>query len=381
MGFLRRRAEKKAAAACVQTARDSTLLGAMNGYVPLRGAEHRLYEQVRAAVPMIDAALQKIVRLTGGFALECDDKAAQVELERFRAEVKTGACRAGLDAFLERYLDDLLTYGGAAGEIVLTCDGREVYGLYNTPLENLEVLCPETPMDARFYVRTGMGRREAENQGLILYSALNPPAGEVRGVSLLRGLPFIGEVLLRIYECIGKNFERVGNVRFAVTCKPDEAGLDPVAARETAEAIAREWSEAMAAQSAGSVRDFVAVGDVAVKTIGADNQMLDTKAPVDQMLQQIVAKLGLPPFLLGLSWSTTERMSRQQADMLTSELEAYRRLLTPVIQRICGVYLALMGKAAEVRVNWDCINLQDEVEAAQAKLLLAQAENAERKSV
>ena len=379
MGILNRKAAKKTAAACVQTARQNTVLGTLDGFVPLRQSEHRLYEQVRAAVPVIDAALQKIVRLTGGFTLDCPDAAAKRALARFVREVRTGGCQAGLGAFLERYLDDLLTYGGAAGEIVLTRDGKQVYGLYNAPLENLELRCAENPLDARFYIRTGMGRTPAPAPGLLLYSALNPPAGDVRGVSLLRGLPFIGEVLLRIYESIGKNFERVGNVRFAVTCKPDEAGLDPVSARETAQAIAQEWSEAMAAQQNGSVRDFVAVGDVAVKAIGSDCQVLDTKAPVEQLLQQIVAKLGLPPFLLGLAWSTTERMSRQQADMLTSELEAYRRLLTPVVEKICGVFLATNGLAGEVTVNWEPINMQDEVEAAQAQLLLAQAENERRK--
>ena len=35
-----------------------------------------------------------------------------------------------------------------------------------------------------------------------------------------------------------------------------------------------------------------------------------------QILEQLVAKTGLPPFLLGLNWSTTERMSTQQADIL-----------------------------------------------------------------
>ena len=45
--------------------------------------------------------------------------------------------------------------------------------------------------------------------------------------------------------------------------------------------------------------------------------------------------MGIPPFLLGLTWSSTERMSSQQADILTSELEAYRRLLNPVIEKIC----------------------------------------------
>lgn len=64
----------------------------------------------------------------------------------------------------------------------------------------------------------------------------------------------------------------------------------------------------------------MAVGDVSIKVIGADNQWIDTEVPVRQMLEQIVAKLSIPPFMLGLSWSTTERMSKQQADGLTSEL-------------------------------------------------------------
>ena len=50
----------------------------------------------------------------------------------------------------------------------------------------------------------------------------------------------------------------------------------------------------------GAIKDFVAVGDVDIKVIGADNQMIGTEVPVRQMLEQIVAKLGMPPFLLGL---------------------------------------------------------------------------------
>ena len=71
--------------------------------------------------------------------------------------------------------------------------------------------------------------------------------------------------------------------------------------------MASQWADTM--RESGQVKDFVAVGDVDIKVIGADNQALDTQVPVRQMLEQIVAKLGLPPFILGLSWSTTERMS------------------------------------------------------------------------
>ena len=122
------------------------------------------------------------------------------------------------------------------------------------------------------------------------------------------------------------------------------------------------------------MRDFVAVGDVDIKVIGADNQVLDSEVPVRQILEQLVARTGIPPFLLGLSWSSTERMSTQQADMMTSELTAIRRGLEPVVERICELWLALHGYDRRVTVDWEDINLQDLVEEARAELYHEQVE-------
>ena len=120
--------------------------------------------------------------------------------------------------------------------------------------------------------------------------------------------------------------------------------------------------------SSGSVSDFVAVGNVEIRVIGADSPILDTEVPVRQLLEQIIAKLGVPPFLLGLHWSTTERMSKQQADLLTSELERYRSLLTPVLRRILDTHLRLWGRhTAPFAVEWQDISLQDTAELAQAR--------------
>ena len=47
----------------------------------------------------------------------------------------------------------------------------------------------------------------------------------------------------------------------------------------------------------GRVRDFVAVGDVEIKAIGADEQILDSEVPIRQILEQVVAKTGIPPFM------------------------------------------------------------------------------------
>jgi len=87
-----------------------------------------------------------------------------------------------------------------------------------------------------------------------------------------------------------------------------------------------------------------------------------------------VAKTGLQPFLLGLTWSTTERMSTQQADLLTSELWALRRTVEPAMRKICQTYLALEGLDNRVEILWDDISLQDIQQEAQADLYRAQAE-------
>ena len=71
-------------------------------------------------------------------------------------------------------------------------------------------------------------------------------------------------------------------------------------------------------------------------------------------------------------------MSSQQADVLTSELEAYRRVLAPVARKICRTWLALAGYPAQCRVVWDEITMQDEVDHANARYLTARARKLER---
>lgn len=66
-------------------------------------------------------------------------------------------------------------------------------------------------------------------------------------------------------------------------------------------------------------------------------------------------------------------MSTQQADLLTTEITAIRRTLTPVLERICRLWLRMHGYPCRFEVAWDDINLQDEVEEARAELYREQA--------
>lgn len=334
-------------------------------------AESLLYENLRNAVPIVDAALQKIVRLTGGYKVVCGDERMQERLNEFIETVPVGAGGTSLYAFTNAFLDSLLTYGSAAGEMLIGDEG-ELCGLALHGSERFRCVCGGDPRDRRYYLLENGEWQAVQNPRLTLYGTLNATPRNPSGQSLLRGLPCLAAVLMRIYQSIGQNFDRVGNVRYAVTYKPSDSS-EMAFAKERAQQIAKEWSDGMNALRCGEVRDFVAVGDVDIKVIGADNQILDTNVPVRQLLEQIIAKLSIPPFMLGLSWSSTERMSSQQADILTSELEYYRRQLNPVIKRICETFIALNGGDCSVSVEWDNINLQDEAGLAQARLHNAQA--------
>ena len=79
-----------------------------------------------------------------------------------------------------------------------------------------------------------------------------------------------------------------------------------------------------------------------------------------------MAKTGIPPFMLGLNWSSTERMSAQQADLLTTEMTAIRRTLTPALEKICRLWLRMHGYDCPFQVVWEDINLQDLLEEAKA---------------
>jgi len=349
--------------------------GVLAGYVPLKNGEIALYRAIREAVPLVDAAVGKLIRLAGG--VKVTSREGQAELDEFLRTVPTGRGQRGLQSFLDTYLDSMLVCGRGVGEMVADWQNGTIAALLCADPANIELKEGETPLDFAVCVRRESGKvEELPRQDLILFTPFQSEADAPWGVSLLRSMPFLTGVLLKIYQATGTNWERMGNARFSVVYRPGEG--DAPWARERGEEIAREWQNAMQARD-GAVRDFVAVGDVDIKVIGAENQVLDAQVPVRQILEQIVAKTGIPPFLLGLSWSSTERMSAQQADMMTTEITALRRSLTPVVERVCETFLRLRGYSDQLTVDWDDINLQDLVEEARAELYHEQAEDVRRK--
>ena len=330
-----------------------------------------VFNSVRTSVPIIDAALNKLVRLLGSFEVITCDPIAQKPLNTFLKNVKVNSHSSGIDTFIACFFDSMLTYGNAIGEIVLNLEKTDIVALYNSSLKNIQISTTNNPLEPVFLAQHGASFVPVKFPQLILFSALNPKPGQIKGTSILEGLPFITDILLKIYKSIALNFERIGKLKFALNYNPPP-NVDIMNAKSIADSIAKEWAGVMNPPS-GTTKDLIAIGDPDIKVIGSDNQALDTNTPVRQMLEQIVAKTGIPPFLLGLSWSTSERMSKQQAEILTSEIEGYRRIISPTISKIVNFWLKLNGFSQIHQISWNAIHLHDEVESSRAALLAAQA--------
>lgn len=347
-----------------------------NNYSFYSQNQFALFEAMRNSIPIIDAAFEKIKRLIGSFSFSCVNKTAEKFLNNFCNSVQVSAGLNGLSNFICSYLDSLLMFGNSVGEIVFD-ENFNVTALKNFDLNDI-VLKQRNDLDVAVCLKNEDGSiNKPIDSKKILFTALNPPPGKIQGKSILQSLPFVSQILIKIYNAIGENFDRVGNVRFAITYKPGENEIDQAYAKERAELIAKEWTKGMAASKHGQIQDFITIGDVNIKAIGAENQLIDCQIPARQMVEQIVAKLSIPPFMLGLSWSTTERMSEQQAKFLSKELEYYRRLLNPTISKIANTILKTNGFSDKPTIKWDILNFNDQMNAAKTRLFNAQAKHIE----
>ena len=156
------RSEQRAAAAVQVRPVQAHPFRRMDGYVPLHRPEFALYRSIREAIPVVDAAILKLVRLAGGVAVRCGDKAVEERLGEFLRTVPAGWNQRGLQSFLDCYLDCLLTCGRAVGEIVPTSDGREIAAVLCGNVSDIEVREGGSPLEVR------LARREQNGSVTVL---------------------------------------------------------------------------------------------------------------------------------------------------------------------------------------------------------------------
>ena len=122
---------------------------------------------------MLDAAVAKLIRLSGGVEVKCRSSAAQEKLNAFLKTVPCGHGQVGFDSFLSGYLDSLLTYGRAIGEMVVA--GGRLRAVCWGDVTQLEVLEGENPLEMTICGPDRNGRMQPlPYQHLLLFTALHP---------------------------------------------------------------------------------------------------------------------------------------------------------------------------------------------------------------
>ena len=146
----------KSTFAVTQTGNNTHPFYHLSSYMPVTVADTELYRSLREAVPIIDASVFKLIRLIGSFEVKTHDKSAQSGLCNFLKNVNVDGERQGIDAFVGTFFEQLLTYGTAVGEMVLT-NGRFTH-LHNADLKGVSLSHGKSVLDIVISADNGYGR-------------------------------------------------------------------------------------------------------------------------------------------------------------------------------------------------------------------------------
>lgn len=388
----------------------------LNGFVP-REVNPWFLEALRSSLGVLDGAMNRLVAVDGIIDVEGgNDKLVQLIQRELIAGIPVNDLQGGLQAFYAGQGNEQYEQGFTVGEMVFDRRGRELIGLqvadskgvlfmrdrdsgqlqtwYLPPMakaagrrdgtDAVETVLRNTPRELTVAMIQGKGYAQLMPERMI-YSAFNPENGQPYGVSVLRGIEFVSQILLKMHNATGQAWERFGDPVFHVNYKTKNRALKDGALDARRQKLATDLQAALTAKRMGNSADFTtAVGaddDVTVTIIGGDGKVLSIEMPARHMLEQILAKTGLPAWMLGMQFSTAERMADNQAEVVLQESKTRFEARLHGLNRVVETWLrgrGLTWKAGDWKLVQNLPNLRDELKRAQAGFLNAQTELMQR---
>ena len=363
--------------------RDSSLspfASAFASYAPLK---HNigLFRVLREAIPFINVAILKRTKLIGSFGFETfGDEGLKKKLDDFKRNVPVNwPIQRGLDVFLDAKINSTFETGMGFGEIVPTQSLNSVHYLKTCRTEDIRFVQDEVTGAWQYAARREQSLlvEPLPNQDLITYLSFDNRDAHPRGYSILYSLPFVAQVLIRMEKSWENMAFRFGDPTIAMIVKGGK-GDKTADVKGIVEGVTGQWKKINILRKQGQAGDMIGGvgegGDVEFKVIGEGAQITISEISVRTILEQIIANLDLPPFMLGISWSSTERISKDQNDMIVTNVNHERDRISHVLDQIIGKFLIYerdFGKKWEVK--WNEVNLMDEESQAKARMWNAQA--------
>jgi SPP1 gp7 family putative phage head morphogenesis protein len=386
----------------------------------LRKVSGDFYEALREGIPVIDSAIRRLISLNGTVRVIGDNAALVRELEDFVLNVPVNDHQKGIHAFLECFCNEMFEQGFSLPEFVATAamddiaelrvpDSKQILfrrnaagktepwyrhfsgftppgARYNSPGTLVERILTATYGQP---VYLGSGWEEKLNPANKLYFSINNENTDPYGVSIMRSMEFCAKLLMTMQNSLGNVWERFGDPSYHVKYKTNKKDLGGDALETRRQKIQTDFSAAIRAKRGGKSADFVTAlstdAEMEIKVIGAEGQVLELEVPARHVLEQIVSKTNLPAWMLGIYWSTTERMATLEVEAALQDAKVRQLAMLPELIRLFSVFLRLRGrtwksvttsldKPGDWGIVFETPNLRDMVAQAQARFLNAQAD-------
>ena len=337
---------------------------------------------IREMIPFCNVAIVKYCKLVGTFEIDTHgNKRAKQMIDEFLRKVPVNYFDSGFFDWQRQMIDSALELGPGYGEVILTRSLKDIGRLKVARAKDFRFLRKGDRLVLGQMGRHGFQAMEFENQDLIFMLAFDKRQGHPQPYSLFESLPFVTNIFQRILKTVENQLWRVGSPTVIAWVEPGaNANMNDV--KGCASGLRSQMQTAMQNRRMGKVSDIFGAappgGKLHFEFLGGDAHIMDITVPIRTVLEQVVAQTGFPPFMLGLSWSTTERLSTHQNDMIIGTIDGYREALNPIIEQVVGMKFILAGYAGlKWEIKWNAVNLMDEVEQAKARQMTAMAKDKE----
>lgn len=343
------------------------------------------YEFLREAFPIADRAINLLSDLDGWLDVEGDNSALVEEIKEWLFNVSVNETVAGVplqkgvQAFHQSLTSEVHEQGFALGEFVVNKKRNDIINLRVADSKTIKFKRETATAPLLIYqkVKSDASERCLKPDNL-LYLAFNVENQNPYGVPLLRSTEFVAKLLKTIENSELNVFERFGDPAYSLTLKTNK--------RETSDAVDKtktlsdKFKAAIAAKRKGESADFVTVidkdSDLTIKVIGADGQVLEMEYPARYAAEQMIAKTGLPPWIYGFHWATTQNLSDAEVAIVMAGVYYRQGIKMPLFFNLIRTLLLLRGrtwKKGDWSLVWRQVNLYDIYKQAQANFLNAQA--------
>lgn len=377
------------------------------GWIP-RATSPALLEALREAVPVLDGGINRLVTLDGILEVQGGNDRLVAEIEEWSRNTPVNDVEAGLQALYAGLGGEFYEQGIGIAEYVYEPKGRDVVGMRVADSKGIKFVRDGNRM--RIFYRPPAHRADTRADGLGTVEALlrggvtpsiassmlqlgyveldplqlvinvhQPEADNPYGTSILRSVPFVAQILLKMQNATGRSWERYGDPPYHVHYGTKNRKVDGAEALRRAQSIVNNLALAMAGKARGNSVDLATgagEGDeIKLEVIGANGIALEIETPARHMLEQVVAAFGLPPWMLGITWSQAAGIGEQQSVVVLQESQTRFSRRSPALHRPIEAMLRARGRTWKAG-DWGLVqrlpNLMDEAKRAQAAFLRAQ---------